>query len=71
MYGPGLFAGFIERSRVLDGDDDLFLGISGTFGLAYNIDQFEIYLRATPRLAIIESTGGDIGGGLGFRFYFQ
>lgn len=70
VYGPGVFAGFEENNRNRDDDDEIFLGISGTFGLSYYIDQFEIYLRLTPRLAVIESTNGDIGGGLGFRFYF-
>ncbi len=71
VYGPGVFAGFKERNRYRDDDDELFLGISGTFGLSYYIDQFEIYLRLTPRLAVIESTDGDVGGGLGFRFFFN
>lgn len=71
VYGPGIFAGFRERSLNTEIDDDLFVGISGTFGLAYNIDRFEIYVRATPRLALIESSGGAVGGGLGFRFYFN
>lgn len=71
VYGPGVFAGFKERHRHRDDDDEVFLGISGTFGLAYYIDQFEIYLRLTPRLAVIESTDGDVGGGLGFRFFFN
>lgn len=71
VYGPGVFAGFRERNRNRYDDDELFLGISGTFGLSYYIDQFEIYLRLTPRLAVIESTDGDVGGGLGFRFFFN
>ncbi|NRB49680.1 MAG: hypothetical protein HRU41_18510 [Saprospiraceae bacterium] len=71
VYGPGVFAGFRERNRNRNDDDELFLGISGTFGLSYYIDQFEIYLRLTPRLAVIESTDGDVGGGLGFRFFFN
>lgn len=71
VYGPGVFAGFRERNRNRDDDDELFLGISGTFGLSYYIDQFEIYLRLTPRLAVIESTDGDVGGGIGFRFFFN
>jgi len=71
VYGPGVFAGFKEHKRYKDDDDEIFLGISGTFGLAYYIDQFEIYLRLTPRLAVIENTDGDIGGGLGFRFFFN
>ncbi|MEZ5042947.1 MAG: hypothetical protein R2828_23835 [Saprospiraceae bacterium] len=70
VYGPGIFAGFREHNRFRKDDDELFLGISGTFGLSYFIDHFEIYLRLTPRLAVIESTDGDIGGGLGFRFFF-
>ena len=71
VYGPGVFAGFKEHKPHRNDDDEIFLGISGTFGLAYYIDQFEIYLRLTPRLAVIESTDGDVGGGLGFRFFFN
>ena len=71
VYGPGVFAGFRERNRFRDDDDELFLGVSGTFGLSYYIEQFEIYLRLTPRLAVIQSTNGDVGGGLGFRFFFN
>lgn len=70
FYGPGAFVGFIERNRRFDGDDEVRLGISGSFGLNYFVDRFEIYLQVTPRLAVIESTDADVGGGLGVRFYF-
>lgn len=70
FYGPGVFVGFIERNRRFNDDDEIRLGISGTFGLNYYVDRFEIYLQLTPRLAVIESTDADIGGGLGVRFYF-
>lgn len=70
FYGPGAFIGFIERNKRFDDDDEIRLGISGTFGLNYYVDRFEIYLQLTPRLAVIESTDADIGGGLGVRFYF-
>mgnify|MGYP001195388765 CR=1 FL=1 len=70
FYGPGAFIGFIERNKRFDDDDEIRLGISGTFGLNYYVDRFEIYLQLTPRLAVIERTDADIGGGLGVRFYF-
>ena len=47
------------------------MGISGTIGLSYLIERFEIYLRLTPRLALIEATDADFGGGLGFRYFFK
>lgn len=68
FFGPGVFVGFKDRPR--DQDDDAVAGISGTFGLDVLIDQFEIYGQLTPRLAVIPETDGDIGGGIGFRFYF-
>jgi hypothetical protein len=71
FYGPGIFLGFREHHnrRLFDDDDELNLGISGTIGLNYYVDRFEIYLRLTPRLLVIDRTDGDVGGGLGFRFY--
>ena len=71
VYGPGFFVGFEEHNRKYSEDDETILGISGTFGLAYYIDQFEVYLRLTPRLSVIERTDGAVGGGLGFRFFFE
>lgn len=71
FYGPGLFLGFREHrnNRVFDDDDEINLGVSGTIGLNCYVDRFEIYLRLTPRLLVIDRTDGDVGGGLGFRFY--
>lgn len=72
FYGPGVFVGVRDRGpdrRLFDRDDDVELGVSGTFGFNYYIDRFEIYLRLTPRLLLIERTDADIGGGVGFRFY--
>ena len=71
FYGPGLFLGFREHhnNKLFDDDDELNLGVSGTIGLNYYVDRFEIYLRLTPRLLVIDRTDGDVGGGLGFRFY--
>lgn len=68
FYGPGIYAGFRERGNQFD-PDDIFLGISGTIGLRLIIESFEIYARITPRLQLIDATSGDIGGGLGFRYF--
>lgn len=71
FYGPGVFGG-IEGDwdgapKKLEGN--LYLGLSGTIGLGYYFDFFEIYARITPRLQLLEKTSGGFGGGLGFRFY--
>ena len=66
FYGPGGFVGFRDRPE----DDDTVAGISGTVGLGFLIEQFEIYGQLTPRFSLIPQTDGDIGGGLGFRYYF-
>ena len=68
FFGPGGFIGIQDRPR--DEDDEVIAGISGTFGLGFLIEQFEIYGQLTPRLAVVPETEGDIGGGLGVRFYF-
>jgi hypothetical protein len=63
FFGPGVFIG--------GDDDDAVLGISGRVGLALMIDpRFEVYVQATPRLSVIPDTDGDVGGGLGMRYYF-
>ena len=66
FYGPGAFVGFREGR----GDDDVVIGVSGTVGIGYLVDRFEIYGRVTPRLAVVPDTEGDVGAGLGFRFFF-
>lgn len=72
FYGPGIFIFVRERDanrRLFDGDDKTQLGISGTFGLNYYVDRFEIYLRITPRLLLIDRTDAYVGSGIGLRFY--
>lgn len=68
LYGPGAFVGIHDRPA--DRSDEVGLGLSGTLGLGFYVRQFEIYLRVTPRLEVLPSTGGDIGGGLGARWFF-
>ena len=67
FYGPGAFIGLRDRG---ERDDDVVLGISGSIGVGFYIERFEIYGRVTPRLSVVPDTDGDIGAGAGFRFFF-
>lgn len=67
FYGPGAFIGIRDRDP---GDDDVVVGISGSVGLGYVLDRLEFFGQLTPRLALVPDTDGDIGGGVGLRFYF-
>lgn len=68
FYGPGGYVGIRDRGRELD--DEVELGVSGSFGFDFLIDKFEIFLQATPRLSLVQTTNFDMGGGVGFRLYF-
>lgn len=64
FFGPGAYVGFED-------DDDAVFGISGTFGLNFLFEQrFEIYAQLTPRINLVPDTDGNLGGGLGLRYYF-
>ncbi|HLF63624.1 MAG TPA: hypothetical protein VI603_07720 [Saprospiraceae bacterium] len=67
FYGPGGYIGIRDRGSELD--DDIELGVSGAFGLDFLIQKFEIFLQATPRLSLVQTTNFDMGGGVGFRIY--
>lgn len=69
FIGPGGFIGTFEGGGPFGGE--AVLGISGTVGLQMEFaDHFEVYLQATPRFALVPETDGDLGGGVGFRYYF-
>ena len=68
FYGPGGFIGIYDRPH--DDDDDIALGISGRVGINFYVEQFELYAQVTPRIEVIPETAGDVGGGIGFRYYF-
>jgi hypothetical protein len=34
------------------------------------IERFEIYAQITPRISVVPDTEGDVGGGVGLRYYF-
>jgi hypothetical protein len=67
FYGPGAFIGIRDRPNR---DDEVEAGISGSFGIGFVIDRLEFFGQITPRLALVPSTDGEIGGGVGLRFYF-
>ena len=67
LYGPGAFIGVHDRPVA---EDEVGVGISATVGLGIYVRQFEIYGRVTPRLAVLPTTNGDVGGGIGVRWFF-
>jgi len=68
FMGPGALVGFRNRTP---NESDIVVGISGNFGLAYYIQDFELFFQLTPRLEVIPATRGNIGGGIGFRYYIH
>jgi hypothetical protein len=68
FYGPGAFIGLRDRGR--DEDDDVVVGISGTIGIGIMVEQFQVFGSVTPRLSLIPGTDGDVGAGVGVRYYF-
>ncbi len=67
--GPGIVLGFRDDRPARD-EAEVVVGISGQFGLNFFVEQFEVFLQITPRLHVIPDTDGDIGGGVGLRYYF-
>ncbi len=65
--GPGVLAG-VREGHAEDGD--FVVGISGEFGVNYFVERYEVFLHLTPRLGVIPDTQGDVGGGVGLRYYF-
>lgn len=65
--GPGVLLGIRE-----DGTDesDFVVGISGEVGVNFFVERYEVFLHLTPRLGVIPDTEGDVGGGIGLRYYF-
>ena len=68
FYGPGAFMGIEDRTNRRSINSDLSIGLSGTFGLNYWINRFELYIRLTPRLSLIKATEANVGGGFGLRY---
>lgn len=68
FVGPGGFLSIVEDDPQ---DDEVEIGISGTIGLNFVVDRrFEFFAQVTPRIAVVPETEGNVGGGIGFRYYF-
>ncbi|PQJ34681.1 hypothetical protein BSZ35_08775 [Salinibacter sp. 10B] len=68
FIGPGAYVGVFEAGPQ---DGEAVFGISGTIGVQMVLaEHFELYLQATPRFNLAPETDGDLGGGLGLRYYF-
>jgi len=66
--GPGAFIAIEDESV---GNDDVGIGVSASVGLNLTLNErVELFVQATPRIALAPDTDGDIGGGLGARYYF-
>lgn len=66
FYGPGTFLGIRDSD-----ESDVAAGISGIIGLGLPVDRFEFYVQFSPRLTLIPLTQGQLGGGVGVRYYFS
>jgi hypothetical protein len=66
FFGPGGFVGVDQEPE----EDELIAGASGRLGLNVIIERFEIYAQITPRISVVPDTEGDVGGGVGLRYYF-
>jgi hypothetical protein len=69
FYGPGAFVGLREHGRTRH-DDEGVAGISATVGLGVILEQFELFGQLIPRLELAPATEGDLGIGVGVRYYF-
>ncbi len=66
FIGPGILIGFRGRRH----RTDLLAGITGSFGVNFFRDRFEVHLQVTPRLLFFPDVTGDFDAGVGLRYYF-
>lgn len=69
FYGPGLFVG--SRGLRNHEVDNMTFGISGSVGLNLYLGPIELFGQLTPRFSVFPSTAGEMGGGIGGRYYFK
>lgn len=65
--GPGGIAGIQKE----DSQSDFVIGVSGTFGVHFFVERYEVFLQVNPRFELLPGTEGHIGGGIGVRYYFR
>ncbi|MDQ7039857.1 MAG: hypothetical protein Q9M35_02860 [Rhodothermus sp.] len=67
FFGPGALLGIREHAH---SNNEMVLGLSVNLGINFFTERFEVFLQVTPRLHLIPATEGDLGGGIGLRYYF-
>ncbi len=67
-----LYYGFGGRIKTETDTEDAHVSFRVPVGISYEFERapFEIFIEIVPMLDLAPKTEGDIGGGLGFRYYF-
>ena len=67
-----LYYGFGGRFKSDDGQDHTVFSLRAPIGISYEFEKspFELFFEVGPMLNLAPETKFDIGGGLGFRYYF-
>jgi hypothetical protein len=67
-----LYYGFGGRFKTKDENGDTHLSFRVPLGISYEFERapFEIFVEIAPMLDLTPKTEGNIGGGIGFRYYF-
>ncbi len=63
--------GVATSIRKQESQGDFVLGVSGTFGVHFFANRYEVFLQANPRFDLLPGTAGHLGGGIGVRYYFR
>lgn len=64
FLGPGVVLGRDEAS------DDPLTGLSGMLGANFFLERFEVHFQVTPRVLVSPDLDGELGWGVGLRYYF-
>jgi len=67
-----LYYGFGGRFKTKTNTEDARLSFRVPVGITYEFERapFELFIELVPMLDLTPKTEGDIGGGIGFRYYF-
>lgn len=67
-----LYYGFGGRFKSEDENGDAVFSLRLPIGISYEFEKspFELFFEVAPMLNLAPETKGDIGGGMGFRYYF-
>lgn len=67
-----LYYGFGGRFKSEDSNGDAVFSLRLPIGISYEFENspFELFFEVAPMLNLAPETKGDIGGGMGFRYYF-